>query len=170
MANYVPSGISKIDRSQFVTYLNTSKPYSAFPDGTPVWSVLGVGVTEYGISYNPQVDTEKWIIEDSARNDHTSNQKQASVTQKCYKGDDVFEFINAGRDALNYKSQVLDIDRWNGTGSTYPAKLNNVIITVENYMGENAEIEYTIYYDGDPIEGIVTFTGNTPTFETPTSL
>ena len=161
MANYVPSGISKIDRSQFVTYLNTGT------NSTPVWKVLGVGITEYGIDYNPQVDTEKWIIEDSARNDHTSNQKQASVTQKCYKGDPVFEFVNEGRDKLNYKSQVLDIDRWNGSGSSYPAKVNDVIITVTSYMGENAEIEYDMYYDGDPVEGTVTFSGNEPTF-TPT--
>jgi len=167
MANYVPAGISKIDRSQFLTYLNTSNPYSTV---TPEWSVLGVGITEYGVAYNPQVDTEKWIIEDSARNDHTSNQKQGSVTQKCYKGDPVFEFINEGRDKLNYKSQVLDIDRWNGNGGSYPAKLNDVIITVENYMGENAEIEYSIYYDGDPVEGTVTFAGTTPTFQPNISL
>ena len=164
MANYVPSGISKIDRSQFVTYLNTGT------SSTPDWKVLGVGITEYGIDYNPQVDTEKWIIEDSARNDHTSNQKQASVTQKCYKGDPVFEFVNEGRDKLNYKAQVLDIDRWNGTGSSFPAKVNDVIITVTSYMGENAEIEYDIYYDGDPIEGTVTFSGNVPTFTATTSL
>ena len=162
MADLVPTGIAKIKRSQFLTYLNTTPTAQS-----PKWDVLGVGITEYGISYNPQVDTEKWIIEDNARTDHSSNQKQGSVTQKCYKGDPVFEFINAGRDQLNYKSQVLDIDRWNGTGSSYPAKLNDVIITVTNYMGENAEIEYDIYYDGDAVEGTVTFTGSTPTF-TPT--
>ena len=165
MADFVPSGIEKIKRSQFLTYLNTDP--SAL---SPKWDVLGVGITEYGIAYNPQVDTEKWIIEDNARNDHSSNQKQGSVTQKCYKGDPVFEFINAGRDQLNYKAQVLDIDRWNGTGSSYPAKMNDVIITVTNYMGENAEIEYDIYYDGDAIEGTVTFIGSTPTFTPSTSL
>ena len=165
MASYVPTGIEKVNRSQFLTYLNTT------PSATdPKWDVLGVGITEYGISYNPQVDTEKWIVEDNARNDHSSNQKQGSVTQRCYKGDPVFEFINAGRDQLNYKSQVLDIDRWNGTGTTYPAKMNNVMITVESYMGENAEIEYTIYYDGDAVEGTVTFTGSTPSFTPTTSL
>ena len=37
-------------------------------------------------------------------------------------------------------------------------------------MGENAEIEYEMYYDGDPVEGSVTFTGNTPTFEPTASL
>ena len=165
MASYVPSGIEKINRSQFLTYLNTT------PSATnPTWSVLGVGITEYGIAFNPQIDTEKWIIEDNARNDHSSNQKQGSVTQRCYKGDAVFEFVNAGRDKLNYKTQVLDIDRWNGTGTTYPAKMNDVIITVTNYMGENAEIEYDIYYDGDATEGTVTFTGSTPTFTPTTSL
>lgn len=164
MASYVPSGIEKVKRSQFLTYLNTGT------SANPTWSVLGVGITGYGISYNPQVDTEKWIIEDNARNDHSSNQKQSSVTQKCYKGDPVFEFINGARDQLNFKAQVLDIDRWNGTGTTYPAKKNDVMITVTNYMGENAEIEYTIYYDGDAVEGSVTFTGTTPSFTPTTSL
>lgn len=164
MADYVPSGIEKIKRSQFLTYLNTGT------SAVPVWSVLGVGITDYGIDYNPQVDTEKWIIEDNARNDHSSNQKQGSVTQKCYKGDAVFEFVNAGRDQLNYKSQVLDIDRWNGEGTSYPAKMNDVIITVTSYMGEEAEIEYDIYYDGDAVEGTVTFSGSTPTFTPTTSL
>lgn len=164
MADFVPSGIEKIKRSQFLTYLNTGT------SSTPIWSILGVGITEYGISFNPQVDTEKWIIEDNARNDHSSNQKQASVSQKCYKGDAVFEFVNAGRDKLNYKAQVLDIDRWNGNGSSYPATVSDVIITITNYMGEDASIEYDIYYDGDATVGTVSFSGTTPTFTPTTSL
>ncbi len=164
MASYVPENIEKIKRSQFLTYLNTGT------SANPTWSILGVGITEYGIDYNPQVDTEKWIIEDNARNDHSSNQKQSSVTQKCYKGDAVFEFINGARDQLNFKAQILDIDRWNGTGTTYPAKKNDVMITINSYMGENAEIEYTIYYDGDAVDGSVTFAGTTPSFTPTTSL
>ena len=164
MADYVPAGIEKIKRSQFLTYLNTGTAQN------PTWSVLGVGITEYGIDYNPQVDTEKWIIEDNARNDHSSNQKQSSITQKCYKGDPVFEFINGARDQLNFKAQILDIDRWNGTGTTYPAKKNDVMITINTYMGEDASIEYTVYYDGDATEGTVQFAGTTPTFTPTTSL
>ena len=165
MADLVPAGIEKVKRSQFLTYLDTT------PNSTATWAILGVGITEYGIAYNPQIDTEKWIIEDNARNDHTSNQKQSSITQKIYKNDPCFEFINEGRDKLNYKSHVLDIDRWNGTGNTYPAKYSDVIIAVTNYMGENAEIEADIYYDGDVIEGTVTFDGNgVPTFSPTTSL
>ena len=110
------------------------------------------------------------IIEDNARTDHSSNQKQGSVTQKCYKNDDVFEFVNAGRDKLNYKSQVLDIDMWDGTSGSYPAKVSDVIITVTSYMGENAEIEYDIYYDGDSTEGTVTIADGVPTFTPSVSL
>lgn len=165
MADLVPSGISKVKRSQFLTYLDTT------PNSTATWAILGVGITDYGISYNPQIDTEKWIIEDNARNDHTSNQKQSSITQKIYKGDPCFEFINAGRDKLNYKTHVLDIDRWNGTGTTYPAKYSDAVIAITNYMGENAELQADVYYDGDVVEGTVTFDENgVPTFSATTSL
>lgn len=158
MASFVPDGIEKIKRSQFLTYLDTT------PNSTYTWAVLGVGITDYGISYNPQVETEKWIIEDNARNDHTSNQKQGSVEQKIYKGDACFEFAAAGRDVLNYRTHILDIDRWNGSNGTYPAKLSDGKLVVTEAMGEDATLSYDLYYDGDSIEGTVTFTNNVPTF------
>ena len=104
MASYVPDGITKVNRSQFLTYLDTT-PAST----NPTWKILGVGITDYSISFNPQVDTEKWIIEDNARNDHTSNQKQSSVEQKIYKGDPCFEFAYAGVDKLNYKTHIFHL-------------------------------------------------------------
>lgn len=116
-------------------------------------------------------DTEKWIIEDNARNDHTSNQKQSSITQKIYKNDPCFEFVNEGRDKLNYKTHILDIDRYNGTGNSYPAKYSDGIIVVTSYMGDTAQIEADVYYDGSPKEGTVTFDENgVPTFVETTSL
>lgn len=165
MADYVPSGIEKVNRSQFLTYLDVT------PAGNnPNWKILGVGITDYGISYNPQVDTEKWIIEDNARNDHTSNQKQGSVEQKIYKGDPCFEFAANGRDKLNYATHILDIDRWNGSNGSYPAKMSDGIIVVTEALGENATLSYDLYYNGDIVEGTVTFAGNVPTFVPTTSL
>ena len=155
--------IEKIKRSDFLTYIDTTPSSS-----NPTWAVLGVGVDEYSTSYNPQVDTEKWIIEDNARNDHTSNQKQGSVTQKCYKNDPEFAFVAAGRDQLNYKTHILDIDVWNGSTGSYPAKMSNAIIAITSYSGE--EIEYDIYYDGDPVEGTVAISSGTPTFTPSASL
>lgn len=162
----VPSNIEKVKRSQFITYLDTTP--SA---GSETWALLGIGITDYGIAYNPQVEQEKWIIEDNARNIHESNQKQSTVSQSIYKNDPCFEFAYAGMDKLNYKTHILDIDRYNGTGSTYPAKYSDGVLVITNYMGENATIEYDLYYDGDVVEGTVSFDNDgNPTFSATTSL
>lgn len=156
----IPSDIEKIKRSQYQKFLDIT------PSSTASWKVIGIGVNEASVEFNPNVETEQWIIEDSARNDHTGNQKQLSVTQRCYKNDPEFEFINAGRDKLNYVSHVLEIDTWNGSNGSYPAKKSDCLITIESYSGE--EIEYTIYFNGDPVEGTASISDGTPTF-TPTA-
>lgn len=156
----IPSDIEKIKRSQYLKFLDTT------PSSTASWNVIGIGVNEASVEFNPNVETEQWIIEDSARNDHTGNQKQLSVTQRCYKNDPEFEFINAGRDKLNYVSHVLEIDTWGGSEGSYPAKKSDCLITIESYSGE--EIEYTIYFNGDPEEGTASISNGVPTF-TPTA-
>lgn len=159
----VPSDIEKIKRSQFITYLDTT------PSGANrTWAVLGVGVNEYSVSFNPQVDTEKWIVEDNARNDHTSNQKQGSVTQKCYKNDPEFNFVAQARDELNYKTKILDVDTWSGNVGSYNATMSDAIITVTSYSGE--QIEYDIYYNGDSVKGTVSIADGVPSFTPSASL
>ena len=116
----------------------------------------------------PQVETEQWIIEDTARNDHTGNQKQSSVSQKCYKNDPVFEFMNAGRDKLNYTTHILEIDTWDGNGTSYPSKYSDALISITSYSG--AEIEYDLYFNGDATEGNSTITSGTPSFTPSVSL
>lgn len=158
----IPSNIEKIKRSQYQKFLDIT------PASSASWKVIGIGISEASVEFNPQVDTEQWIIEDTARNDHSGNQKQLSVTQKCYKNDPEFEFINAGRDKLNYVSHVLEIDTWGGSQGSYPAKKSDCLITVTSYSGE--EIEYTIYFNGDPVDGTATITDGVPSFTQATSL
>lgn len=156
----IPEGITKVERDQFATFLDTTPT-----EETMSFALLGVGITDYGISYNPQVDSEKWIAEKNARTDHSSNQKQGSVSQSIYKGDPCFTFVNNGRDVLNYKTHILDIDIWNGTtAGVYPATLSDGKVVVTNYMSETATIEYDLYYEGDPKKGTVSFTNGIPTF------
>ena len=116
-------------------------------------------------------DQEKWIIEKNARNIHRSNQKQGSVSQTIYKNDPCFEFVAGARDETNYKTHILDVDTWNGTGSTYPATLSDGMITVTQFMGEDATIEYDLDYNGNPKKVTVTFDADgVPTFIENTSL
>lgn len=158
----IPDNIEKILRDQYVLFIDTT-PGS----NNATWKPVGIGVTDLSISYNPQVETEQWILERNARSDHESNQKQTTVSQKAYKNDPVFEFVEAGRDAINYKTQILEVDTWNGTGTTtttYPAKLSQGLITVTSYMGDTGQIEYDLYFLGDAVNGTVTISNGVPTF------
>lgn len=159
----IPSNIEKLKTSQYLRFIDTT------PNGSnPTWKVVGIGVEEMSTDFNPQVDTIKWIIEDSARNDHTSNQKQSSVTQKAYKNDPCFEFVNAGRDKLNYVTHILEVDTWSGSAGSYSAKMSDGLITVTSYDGD--QIEYDLYFNGDPKDGTVAITDNVPVFTPSASL
>lgn len=157
--------MEKITREQFVSYLNTTPKTE-----TEKWSLIGVGITGYGLAYNPQVTTEKWIINKNATSSVDSYQIQGEVSQKCYKGDPVFEFINELRRTAGIGSksetQVLDIDTYDETTeNNFKATKYNCTIAITNYMSEEAVIEYSIYYNGDPVLGTVTLdTQGKPTF------
>lgn len=73
----------------------------------------------------------------------------------------MFEFVANGRDKLNYKTHIVDVDIFAGENGVYPAKMTDGIITITQFMNENAVVEYDLYYDGDAIEGTVTFDAST---------
>lgn len=159
------SKYEKLTRDQFAWFLDTTPN-----EESPTWELIGFGINEAGIEYNPQVETEKFIIHKNATSSHESNQKQSSITQKCYKGEPIFEYMNKLRDKSGdaVRGRILEVDSWNGTGEAdakkYPAKMTEVITPVTSFLGENAEIGYDIYFNGDPEEGTVTIANGTPTF------
>ena len=159
----IPDNIQKLKTSQYLRFIDTTPSAQ-----NPTWKVIGIGVEELDTAYNPQIDTIKWIIEDNARNDHTSNQKQSSVTQKAYKNDPCFEFVNNGRDQLNYVTHILEVDLWSGTTGNYAGKMSDGLIAVTSYSGD--EIEYDLYFNGNPESGTVSITSGVPTFTKTTSL
>lgn len=138
----------KIKRSQYKWFLDIT------PSTTRTYKLEGWGTEEANVSFNPQVERQKYIVEDNARTDHTGNEKQTSISKKTYKGEPVFEFINAGRDKLNYKTHILEVDSWNGTNGSYPAKETDGVIVITSYSGD--VIEYDLYFDGDTREGTAT--------------
>ena len=163
--NVDTSNMEKILESQFWRFIDTT-PTSL----SPTWKIIGVGVEEgnAGIEYNPNIERVKWIIDNSARSDHTSNDKQISVPQKSYKSDPCFEFVNAGRDQLNYKTHFLEIDGWDANNGSYPAKMSDATISITSFNGD--EIDWDLYIDGDPTVGTVTISEGVPTFVPATSL
>lgn len=158
------SDMDKILESQFLRFLD-STPNSQNP--TWVW-VAAVEEGNAAIEYNPNIDRIKYIVDNAARTNHTSNDKQMSVPLQAYKGDDCFEFVNAGRDKLNYKTHLLEIDMWDETSGNYTAKMSDATISITSYSGN--VIEFDVYADGDPVEGKVTIANQTPTFTPNASL
>lgn len=158
---------TKVTRDQIATYLDVAQS-STSPD----WEIVGVGITDYGQSYNPQTTTEKWIINKNATTTLDSFQISASASQQCYFGDPVYDFINGLRRNASVGSavetEVLDIDLYDsteGTTTTYAATKYSCAVVITSYAtGENPVIEYSIYYNGDPAVGTVTFTDSVPTF------
>jgi hypothetical protein len=157
----------KVTREQIASYLNTGTA------DLPQWAIIGVGITDYGQSYNPQVETEKWIIHKNATSSLESYQIQGDVSQKCYKGDAVYDFVNNLRRKASVGSEVeteiLDIDLYDSTGedtaTKYKATKYKCMVAVTSYAtGESPVIEYTIYYNGDPEVGFVTIADGEPTF------
>lgn len=161
----------KVTRDQIASYLNVTPSAQ-----TKSWKIIGVGITDYGQSYNPQVETEKWIIHKNATSTLESFQIQGEVSQKCYFGDDVYDFVNELRRKASVGSavntQVLDIDLYDETSGTFSATEYDCAVVITSYAtGETPVIEYTIYYNGDPKVGTVSFDGSgVPTFTETTSL
>lgn len=160
---------TKVTRDEIASYLDTT------PSSTATWAIIGIGITGFGQSYNPQVSTEKWIVNKNSTSSVDSYQIQGDASQKIYKGDACFEYINELRRTAGIGSSVethiLDIDIYDTVSAgVYKATEYDCVIAITKYNDENAVIEYSIYYNGDPILGTVTFIDEVPTFTTSTSL
>lgn len=159
--------MEKINRDEWVEFLNT-KPTETSPN----WAIIGVGITDKTTDYNTEKTEEKWIIHRNKNVTIDSYGLTSGVEQTCYKGDEVFEFIDDIRYRLKTGSKaettLLEIDKYSVTDEKttpkYRARLWNVAIEITSHGGETAKINYTINYVGDPTFGTVTFSNGKPTF------
>lgn len=153
--------MEQLYRDQFAHYINTGNA------GTPTWTLEGVGVDALSLSYNPQIDQYKTIIERNANATFNNYQLQTSVSGKrIYKGDAMYEFLNdARRNMKAIETQILEVEMANTKSeNNYIATKFDCLIVIDEFLGENATISYTLYVKGDPTHGTVTISNGTPTF------
>lgn len=159
--------LEKINRDEWAEFLNT-KPSETSPN----WALIGVGITDKSTDYNVEKTEEKWIIHRNKNVTIDSYGLTSGVEQTCYKGDEVFEFIDDIRYRLKTGSKaettLLEVDKYSVTDKEttpkYRARLWNVAIEISSHGGDTAKISYTINYTGDPTFGTVTFSNGKPTF------
>ena len=157
--------MGQMKRKDFAHYFDTSTSETLTPD----WTLEGIGVEALSLSYNPQIDTFKQIIDDVASSTFDSYQIQSSVSGKRIDKDDkIWKWLNEARKkAESIETKMLEVNMASATGgssTTYEALQYNVLIVINEFLGENATISYDVYVKGKPTIGTVSISNKKPTF------
>lgn len=154
----------QLKRKDFAHYFDTKNG----ADGSPEWTLEGIGVEALSLAYNPQIDTFKQIIDDVASSTFDSYQIQSSISGKRIdKSDAIWTWLNTARkkaESIETKLLEVDMSSKSTSTSTYEALQYDVLVVINEFLGENATISYDVYVKGKPTVGSVSITGGNPSF------
>ncbi len=152
--------MSETKRSLVAHYVNTTPSATA-----DTYAMLGEGVSSTQMAMNPQTNTEQYVHEDVATTRVTGYQPNMPVDQTVYPGDDLFDFIDAIRQAgpsigANDITELVEVRLYESpdtAGTSYPATKWNVQIQIDNAPGgdggSDASISYTFNVQGAQTDG-----------------
>ena len=154
--------MAKVKRSLFRSFLNTGTLLS------PTWSLIGQGVTSGAISYDPQVEEETYIHEDSATITVESYSPQLPLEASAVTGDAVFEYLDTlrkGRKILtDAETEVVNVWLYQtAIASYYAAEKQPCSVQIDEFGGEggsSVKINYTVNFLGSPILGRFNVSGS----------
>ena len=157
--------MAQLKRKDFAHYFDTATSGTSTPD----WTLEGIGVEALSLAYNPQIDTFKQIIDDVASSTFDSYQIQSSISGKRIDKDDkIWKWLNEARKkAESIETKMLEVNMASATGgssTTYEALQYDVLIVINEFLGENATISYDVYVKGKPTIGTVSISNKKPTF------
>ena len=165
--------MAQLYRDQFYHYVNTATKTGE--EANPTWVREGTGVESLTVEFNPQKDTYKDITRRTSQTTFNSYQLSSSVSGKrCYSDDPMYPYLKDLKDkAISAETQLLEVDTTANTGTAgeYNAIKYKILITITEWLGENATIGYDIDYS-NPVAGTVTIAGGVPSFtpSTPASV
>lgn len=147
--------MTKIKRSSFRSFLNVGTFAS------PVWALIGEGVTSGAIAYNPKVEEETYIHQDSATITVESYAPKFPVESVAFADDDVFEFVDTLRKSrgilASAETEVSDVWLYKTPISGYyPAEKQFCSVQLDEFGGDggsSTKINYTVNFIGDPVLG-----------------
>lgn len=155
---------TSVKRSNFATFLNHGTWAS------PLFDIVGDGITTATLNYNPQTLEETYIDQDSGTIEVQSYRPNFPIEATAKNGDATFEFIDGLRKnravLAAAQSDVVNVWMYESGGPTaYPAERQVVSIQIDSFGGDGGavtKINYTINFIGTPIVG--TFNALTKTF------
>src|SRR5690606_31306421 len=151
-------------RSQFRTFMDVSS------DDTPVYELMGDGITTGTINYNPEVETVTYIHEDSATSSVDRYAPTMPIEAQYKKGDAVLDYLEAKRKArvVGTAAETTIVNVWmyeDAIDGEYPAEQQRVSISFDTFGGDGGTpnaLNCTLNYIGDAVLG--TFDPVTKTF------
>ena len=156
--------MAQLYRDQFVHFVNVATKTGESAD--PNWVQEGTGVEALSVAFNPQKDTYKDITKRTATTSFNSYQLSSSISGKrLYSDDEMYGYLNDLRKtATAGETQLIEVDTASAeTGGNYEAVRYNILITITEWLGEDATISYDIDYS-NPVQGTVTISDGRPTF------
>ena len=161
--------MAQLYRDQYWHYINTATKTGE--TANPTYTREGTGVESLSIAFNPQKNTYKDITRRTARTDFDSYQLSSSISDKrCYTDDPMYEYLyDLKKNAIAAETQLIEINSAKTSGEGYDATRYDVLITINQWLGENATISYDIDYS-NPVQGVATVAGGTVSFTESASL
>jgi hypothetical protein len=85
--------------------------------------------------------------------------------KRLYSEDEMYTYLNDLRKtATACETQLIEVDSASAeAGGSYEAVRYDILITITEWLGENATISYDIDYS-NPVQGTVTISDGKPTF------
>ena len=156
--------MAQLYRDQFVHFVNIATKTGEASD--PNWVQEGTGVEALAVSFNPQKDSYKDITKRTATTSFNSYQLSSSISGKrLYDDDEMYAYLDDLRKtATAGETQMIEVDTASAvSGGNYDAVKYDILITITEWLVENANISYDIDYS-NPVQGSVTIADGKPTF------
>ena len=140
-------------RSLYATFMNVGT------ETTPDYARMGKGISEMKEAYNAEEESNQYIHEDSATNELLSYSPTFDVTQKCYVGEKIFEFVDEKRKNLaveeDAKTDCLKVYLYcQLADNVYEAAKVNTTLVIGDFDAK--EISYSVKQNGNQEMGYVT--------------
>ena len=157
--------MAQLFRDQFEHWINTATITG--DTANPTYKREGTGVESLSIAFNPQTETYKDITQRTATTEFQNYQLSSSVSGKRCKPDDpMYDYLyELKAKAISANTQLVEVNKakTNGTAGQYLATQYDILITINEWLGDNVTISYDISYS-KPVQGYATVAGGSITF------
>lgn len=161
--------MAQLYRDQYAHYINTATVTGE--KANPTYKREGTGIESLSIAFNADKESYKDITKRTTSTTFNNYQLSSSISDKrCFSDDPMYDYLyNLKKKAIAAETQLVEINTAKAVDGGYDATRYDILITINEWLGENAVISYDIDYE-NPTQGVATVSDGTITFTESVSL